>query len=481
MDYLLSLDIGTSGIKVLAYTKDHQTLGTAYRSLSLTKSGGHATQDSPLVLDKIVAAIKEMSSIHGPDITGITIGNAMHGLILIDDNDEALTSSITWADQRASAFAKSLRSTSLGNQFFKISGTPIHAMSPLTKIMWLNEHQPELIGRTSYFADIKSVLLQRLTGEWVLDYSTASATGMFDTKKLVWSDEIISHLSISIDQLPRPISGTKQLRILPEVADQLGLSDGAVIFPGGSDGCLANLGTNILNLGEAALTIGTSGAIRTTLPHWQVAEKGNLFTYYLDEHMYIMGGPSNNGGILLDWFVKTYAAESSIGALFESIDDSPEDVLFLPWMLGERSPHWNDEVRFGFLEEPTQQPVEKLFKGVLQGILYNMKWIMEELESDDRQINKIAISGGLSSNSVFCQLAADILGKPIERNDQKDSSIMGALKMGFKSLGWIEDYRQWPADQQGDNFEPRQGHCIIHQRNYQEFRNAYFAGIEPKL
>lgn len=481
MDYLLALDIGTSGIKALAYTKDHQTLGTAYRSLSLIKDENHATQDPAEVLQKIIHAVREISSTHGTEAIAITIGNAMHGIVLIDDDDQALTPSITWADQRASSVAQSLKSTALGKRFFEISGTPIHAMSPLTKISWLNEHEPELINRTSHFADLKSLLLHHLTGQWVLDHSTASATGIFDTQKLEWSEEILKYLAISVDQLPYPISGTKQLKILPEVAAQLGISNSSVIVPGGSDGCLANLGTNILNPGEAALTIGTSGAIRTTLPEWQIAEKGNLFTYYLDHGMYVMGGPSNNGGILLNWFVKTYVPETSIEALFMSIDGSPEDILFFPWMLGERSPHWNDEVKYGFLSAPIGLPTEKLFKAVLQGILYNMKWIMEELESNERQIKSIAISGGLSANSIFCQLAADVLGKSIIRNNEKDSSTMGALKMGFKSLGWIADYHQWPLGQNEDNFNPNAEHSLVHSNQYQEFRNAYFAGVEPKL
>jgi gluconokinase len=370
----------------------------------------------------------------------------MHSVIPVDKNGNALMNMITWADNRSSSVANQIKDSDKGNMIYEKSGTPIHAMAPLCKIIWLKENKKDLFKQVYKFISIKEYIWFKLFGVYEVDHSIASATGLFDIEALNWNAISLELCGINHDMLSRPVPVDHIRQNV--IADLLKILTNVPFLIGGSDGCMANIGSCAIDPGVAALTIGTSGAIRVANSRPTYNHKAMTFNYCLFDKLYISGGPINNGGVALKWYVENILKQKLDGAEkydavlseVESIKAGSDGLIFLPYILGERAPIWNSNSSGLFFGIRNYHSQAHFTRSVIEGISMALYSIAKAMEDSGLSIRKIHASGGFTNSRAWIQILADIFGKQFYLLNSEDASALGAAYLALKKFDLIKTY-----------------------------------------
>ncbi|MDR2660786.1 MAG: gluconokinase, partial [Lactobacillaceae bacterium] len=211
MEYFIGVDLGTTSTKAVLFDKKGTVIATANHGYELYRDAiGMAEEDLDEIFDAFSESIREITHKinfeDGDQLSAISFSSAMHSLIAFDDNWNPLTRVITWADTRAVDFTEQLKENGLGQQIYEKTGTPIHPMAPLSKLLWLKDNQPEVFQKAKHYLGIKEYIFHRLFGSNKMDYSIASGTGLFNIFNLDWDQQALSTTNIVKEQLPKPVS-----------------------------------------------------------------------------------------------------------------------------------------------------------------------------------------------------------------------------------------------------------------------------------
>ena len=288
-----------------------------------------------------------------------------------------------------------------------------------------------------------------------MDHSIGSATGMMNLKSLDWDKEVLDLLEIETPQLPELVSTTHIMKNMSKkYADLMGINVDIPVVVGASDGVLSNLGVNSFRKGEVAVTIGTSGAIRTIIDEPKTDEKGRIFCYVLTEDHYCIGGPVNNGGVVLKWLrdellasevetakrlgVDSYDVLTKIAS---RVQPGANGLIFHPYLAGERAPLWNANARGSYFGLTLTHKKEHMIRAALEGVLLNLYTVyLALIEVMDKSPNQIKATGGFAKSEVWRQMMADIFDTSVEVPESYESSCLGACVLGLKALGEIDDF-----------------------------------------
>ena len=274
----IGVDLGTTGVRAIAYTLNGQNFGASEAFYPLLTPHPDWAEENPHdILDAVFKVLSEtVQKLHYQDVTiaGIALSTVMHSFASLDSHYEPLMNLQTWADSRSADIVREMKSdSSLCRRFYEKTGCPIHACYPLAKIIWLQKNRPQLFKQTAYIGSIKDYLFYHLTDEWVLDRSTASTSGMYNEKELCWDDEILAYAGLHAKQLPTVVPTTYAGKLTKEAANLIGLKEGLPVVIGATDGVLVNLGIGAVKSGQLSATIGTSGALRMLTQKPQTDEK----------------------------------------------------------------------------------------------------------------------------------------------------------------------------------------------------------------
>ena len=300
---IAGIDIGTGSIKAVVLDKKGTVIMKFQEPYPV--NGNHSEQNGEDVFDAFKNCFKIIVSSAPGGIRAVCLSSAMHSILAVDGSGQPLMNAILWSDRRSDEIAQSLRESGLGQQIYHATGTPVHSMSPLCKLRWLSEHERNLFDSAHKFISIKEYIWYRLFDEYVIDHSIASATGLFNITSLDWNEDSLKFTSLSSEKLSKPVASSYSR----SARDFFGLSleKDIQFIIGGSDGCFANLGSLCISPGEAAITIGTSSAARITSPKPILDDSSMNFCYILDKDMFVCGGPTNNGGSIIEWLVNDFA------------------------------------------------------------------------------------------------------------------------------------------------------------------------------
>uniref|UniRef100_UPI00055FE5CA gluconokinase n=1 Tax=Paenibacillus graminis TaxID=189425 RepID=UPI00055FE5CA len=410
---MIGVDIGTTSTKAVLFEENGKITAQANQGYPLhTPSPSVAEQDPEQILNAVfhtISTVMKDSAVRPDSVLFLSFSSAMHSVIAVDHAGYPLTPCITWADNRSAAAAARLRDELGGHELYLRTGTPIHPMSPLTKLMWLGEEQPELFRQTYKFISIKEYIFAKLFGEYVIDYSIASSTGMFNLEQLDWDAEALHIAGITAERLSKLVPTTQIMQgLLPGMAEQLGLLPSTPFIVGATDGVLSNLGVGAIKPGVVAATIGTSGAIRTVVDRPLTDPKGRIFCYALTEKHWVIGGPVNNGGLLFRWVRDEFAASEVETAkrlgidpyevltrIADQVPPGSNGLLFHPYLTGERAPLWNPDARGSFFGLTMNHHKEHMIRSVLEGVIFNMYTVLLAMEEQIGRPAKIHATGGL--------------------------------------------------------------------------------------
>ncbi|MES2827618.1 MAG: gluconokinase [Bacteroidota bacterium] len=479
MQYILGIDIGTGSTKAVAVNLVNEVVDVSQHYYPTNAPlPGYGEQDPELIWDAFNTCINEIHSRLGAPMA-VALSSAMHSLIAVDSHCSPLLPMMTWADSRCADIVRRTKGTTLGEELYNETGTPIHAMSPLFKIIWLRENEPKIFRETYKFISIKEYIWYRLFGEFKVDYSIASATGLFHILHLRWHQSALQLAQINELQLSNPVP-TSYFRAGADLSGQvLPFCKDTSFVIGASDGCLANLGSYATEPGVAAITIGTSGAVRIASSRPIVNFKAMTFNYILKENTYICGGPINNGGNVLQWLLKNVfnwkdLNDTSYKALFDgliAVKPGSDGLLFLPYLSGERAPIWDTKscgVYFGLRNSHNQS---HLAHAVLEGICFALNDVLTGLESMAGPISQINVSGGFVQSELWMQLLADITGKKIVRVQIEDASAIGAIQLAALALN-IADYQRSVTGNEEVTLPNAERHQI-YQKYFALFKRLY--------
>lgn len=446
---MLGIDIGTTNVKAALYSYAGTEVLVASTSYPLqTDEEGAAIQDATEIKEGVFQVIQEVTAEchkRNWEITFISFSAAMHSLLEVDKEGQAITPLLTWGDRRAESYVQQVKEESR-RDIYQRTGTPIHPMSPFVKLLWLQAEHPEVIENAHRLVGIKSYILYQFLNEYYTDYSIANATGLFNMENLAWDPEILEFVELSETKLPQIVPTTRWFTASnKELLTELGLSSNVKLVMGASDGCLSNLGANALKPGSIALTIGTSGAIRSVVDRPLTDVKERTFCYALTENHWVVGGPVNNGGIVLDWARANFHVEDyeTLMQQIETIQPGANNLFFHPYLVGERAPIWQTEVRGSFYGLTLHHQNEHLLRAVLEGINFNLYAVYQAItDVIGDQTKEISVTGGFTKSTTWLQMLADIFGLQINVMNVTENACFGAVLLGLLATDEIKDFSE---------------------------------------
>ncbi|MGN6295054.1 MAG: gluconokinase [Chitinophagaceae bacterium] len=486
MQYIIGIDIGTTHTKAVVSTTAAEVVAEAKAGYpSLQPQPGYHEQDPQQIMQAVIEVLsKAIHAVPGKkNIIVISFSAAMHSMMAVDKQGHPLTNLWTWADTRSQEIAASLKNTPSGHRLYLQTGTPVHPMSPLCKIAWIRRKMPELFAGAYKFISGKEYVIHQLTGQYIIDTALASATGLFDVQQMDWSKDALVFAGIGPDKLSTLASPADRLpKLKKEYLQLLDLPADTAFIVGGSDGSLANIGAGAVLPGEAALTIGTSGAVRILSDQLVQDAVHRLFNYRLDNKTYLPGGAINNGGILLEWFYETFTDQLQPFDSFlkeflpqaGAIGPGAEGLIFLPYIHGERAPVWDAAASGMFMGIKAMHTKAHFLRAVLEAVGFSLRQILEALEENKVMINDLYAGGGFIESPEWLRIITDILGKTVNISHDADASAMGAVYMGMKATGMLknwEDIKQLMRDT--ETYRPDAGNHAAYQKNYNIYQKLY--------
>lgn len=417
---------------------------------------------------------------HGPEAIGFS--TAMHSVIAVDDKGQPISNMMIWADGRSASIAQDLRKSPAAKELYESTGTPIHAMNPLCKLMWLRYHAPQVFQKAAKFISIKEYIWYRLFNVYQMDHSAASGGGMMDILARKWYQPALDLAGIGEQNLSELVpTGYARRDLSTDLQEALLLPASTLFVIGGGDGCLANLGSNALTKGVACLTIGTSGAVRiaSDAPHYDF--QSMTFNYILDEKTFICGGPINSGGAILKWYLHDFlerpaTATDSYAELLSQATTVPagsEGLIFLPYLAGERAPLWDSRVSGAFFGITVRHRQRHFTRAVLEGISFALYQVAIALRHASGKVTQINASGGFVHSREWLQMLSDIFDTTIHRNNTEDASAIGAALIAIRTSRNLDSYPVFRDRNPPETFTPNADNHSQYQKTFEVFTRLY--------
>lgn len=469
MSAILAVDIGTTSAKALVITSS----GTVSVSERITypthrPRTGYAEQDPEQLSACITSLMQNVIRKGTEKIDAVAFSSAMHGVMAVDETGHALTPLIIWSDLRAREEAAQISKEH--RDLHTLTGTPIHPMSPLTKLVWMKKHQPELFKRAHKFIGIKEYLWYRWFGIYVVDHSIASATGLMDSQKIAWSNTALAVAGIQEEQLSKLV-GVHTSFTSEQVNATYGLAPNTPWIIGSSDGCLATVGSDA-KANSLSVTVGTSGAVRKMSMKAGIDPARKTFCYCLDKARWVQGGATNNGAVLIDWYAQKFLQEPIDLKTFcvraTSVQPGSEGLLMIPYLQGERSPVYDADASGVFLGVRHHHGPEHFMRAILEGIGFALLDIADALHEGNTKM-EITASGGLSSSGEAMQILADQFGMTIRVQHREDASAIGAAIIACEALKIPFQF----ADEPPRVYQPDMNNHELYRKLFSIYKGVY--------
>lgn len=471
MEYLIGVDLGTTATKAVLFEKNGKIVASSSQAYPLYRdASGMAEEALEDIFEAVLVTIREVcfNLAEEDELLAVSFSTQMHSLIAFDENWQPLTRVITWADTRAVKYTEQIKNSAEGFEIYKHTGTPLHPMAPLSKLIWLREEKNNIYQRAAHYLDLKGYIFYRLFATNKIDLSTVTGTGLFNIFKLDWEEKALALTQLTKAQLPEVVEPYTIEQGMPhEFAKKMGIQEDTKFVWGAADGPLSNLGVNAIKPGVAAITIGTSGAIRVVTDQPKTDEKGRTFTYALDREHWVVGGPVNSGGDVFRWardqIFDGKLSYDEITALASKVAPGADGLLFHPYLGGERAPLWDANARGSFFGLNYGHNRSQMTRSVLEGVVFNLYMVALSLIEVVGNLNMIQATGGFTSSELWTQILADIFEQPINVPESREAGCLGAVIMAEKALG-IVDNLEVIEEMVGTNrsYEPQVEHFEIY-------------------
>ncbi|MDN5277074.1 MAG: xylulokinase [Clostridiales bacterium] len=457
---ILVFDIGTTGVKCAAFKPDgEKACAHTVNYDTVYPKPGWAEQKPEDYWRGIIDGTKvllEKGNISPQRISVIGLSGHMNGCIPVDANGDVLYPNIIHSDCRSQAEASYLKRVFDEWHFYSITGNRIDPHYTFTKILWLKKNYPEIYDKTAYFLNSKDYVGFKLTGRLgVTDFSDASLTCMLNINKGKWAEDVLSEAGVDVHKLPELMPSFHVLGGLSkQAADILGLKAGTPVVVGGGDGACATKGAGVVKKGQAYNYIGSSAWI-STINDRPVLDKGaRIFHFYdLDGRNYNVTGTVQCATIAYDWAIENiggYELEKveARDKVFDIIEDlarqapvGSNGVFFVPYMMGERTPHWDENTRGGFVGLTLYHGKSHLFRSVYEGVAFALKNVLDVFEENGLKVEALTLLGGGAKSRLWNEIMCNVYGKPIRVHSfPGEATSLGAAIAAGVGVGIFESF-----------------------------------------
>jgi xylulokinase len=460
--YILAHDLGTSGNKATLFSLDGEVdAGVLYEYPVYYPGPGFVEQKPEDFWRAVCVSTKqllEQTKVSPSDVAAVSFSGQMMGCLLVDGQGDALRNIIIWADTRASEQEAAMVKALDTDYVYKTTGHRISASYSAAKLLWVRDHEHEIFKRAGKMIHAKDYIILRLTGNIVSDYSDASGTNLFDLKKKEWDKSILSALGIPLSMLPEVLPSTaKAGTVSARAAGETGLLEGTPVITGGGDGSCACVGAGVVSEGNTYNVLGSSSWISLASREPVYDPEMRTFTWvHLDPKLYTPCGTMQAAAYSYNWYKNTLCggeiaeAENRRINPYKLIDEgaaaSPAGsggLLYLPYLLGERSPRWNHSARGAFVGLSVTTGKGDVSRSVLEGVGFNLKVILDIVEkgAPGGNIDEMIVIGGGAKGKAWLRILSDIWQKRlVVPKYTEEATSLGAAVCGGVGIGAFRDF-----------------------------------------
>lgn len=452
--YLIAHDLGTSGNKATLFNVDGSLVESYVYNYDLYVDGtNYAEQEAEDWWEAVKETTKKLvANINPEDVLAVSFSGQMMGCLCVDKDGKPLRRSLIWADMRSIEEESEIRSKIDEKEYYKLTGNKISASYSAAKLMWIKKHEPEVYAKTYKVLNAKDYIIEKLTGEFVTDPSDASGTGFFDINNNCWSKELLEIYGLQMNKLPEIISSTAVAgTVTQEAANLTGLAVGTKVICGGGDGVCAAVGSGAVKDGVANCCLGTSSWVSFASKKPVFSPDMITFNFaHIVPGYYVPCGTMQCGGGSLSWIVRELYRDSDktkseiyqeVNMLAEESGIGANRLLFLPYLMGERSPRWDPNAKGSFIGFTIEHTRGDMLRAVMEGVAFNLNIILKEFQKNSDGISELNILGGGARNREWCKIFADVFEIPIILpNHLEEATSMGAAVTAGVGCGIYKDF-----------------------------------------
>ena len=475
----IGVDLGTSSVKLVLMDETGKIHGTTSREYKLYfPQPGWSEQNPADWYNEAIAGLKDLlKDVDKSEVAGISFGGQMHGLVILDENDEVIRPAILWNDGRTQKQVDYLNNEIGKETLSKYTANIAFAGFTAPKILWVKENEPENFKKIKKIMLPKDYLAYKLSGTFCTDYSDASGMLLLDVKNRKWSKEMCDICGITEDMLPKLFDSFEKVGELKhDLAAELGLKDGVIIAAGAGDNAAAAVGTGTVGNNKCNISLGTSGTIFMSSDSFAVDSNNALHSFdHADGHFHLMGCMLSAASCNKWWMdeilkTKDYADEQ------KGIDKLGENhVFFLPYLMGERSPWNNPNARATFTGITMDTTREDMTQAVLEGVAFATRDMYEVAKSIGVAPKRTMICGGGAKSPLWRRMIANILNVEVDVPSCEEGPGMGGAMLAMVACGAYKSVEDAAAAiVKVDKTEKPDPELVAkYEARYQQFKNIY--------
>lgn len=434
--FWLGIDVGTGGTRALLVDeKGHINAGATAPHEDMDMKQPMWAEQRPddwwEAARKAIRSVLVEAKVTGKDVRGVGLSGQMHGLVMLDAQNRVIRPALIWCDQRSQAQVDWINKTAGEESVLASTCNPVLTGFTLPKLLWVRDNEPAHYERLRRVLLPKDYVRYHLTGEYATDVSDASGTGVFDVLHRRWSNELADRLGVNRDILPlvyesSDISG----KITEKAAELTGLEAGTPVAGGGGDQASSGVGNGIVEPGLASCTIGTSGVVFAHMNEPAYDPKGRVHTFcHAVRGKWHVMGVTQGAGLSLQWFRNNLAKSENYDSLTAEAERAPagsQGLFWLPYLMGERTPHLDSLARAGWIGLTAKHTRADMIRSVIEGVSFSLKDCLDLIEQMGMTVNTVRVAGGGARSAFWRQVLADVFGKKVVSLGTQDSSAYGA-------------------------------------------------------
>lgn len=461
MKYVLGVDLGTSATKTILVDEEGVTHASAEYSYPMYQpQNGWAEQDPSDWKKAVLTTIRQVvqkAGVKPEEVVGIGLSGQMHGSVLLDEQGEPIGRTILWCDQRSSRQADEMLELMPMEKWLEITGNPPLAAWTAAKFLWIRENEPEKYARCRHLLLPKDYIRYVLTGVFATDVSDATGMQMLDVKNRRWSDEVLEVLGVDRAILGKLYESQEVTGyLLPEIAEECGLSTKTAVVAGGSDNACAAVGTGVVREGQAFVTLGTSAVVYSHFDRYVSIPEGGLHLCCcaVPGCWHSMGGPMS-AGLSIEWFKDKFCKDlvqkaeeegrsfySMLTEMVSLIPVGSEKLIYLPFLMGERTPHMDPLYRGAFLGLNTVHTQAHMLRAIMEGVVYCLADCNNLLKDQGIHVTSMRACGGGSKSIVYRKMLADLFECDIHTLGEEGGAAYGAAILAGTGVGIYPSIRE---------------------------------------
>lgn len=479
--YYIGVDLGTSAVKLLLMQEDGRVLRTVSKEYPISfPKPGWSEQNPADWYDRTAAGIRElMAGMDASQVAGISFGGQMHGLVILDERDAVIRPAILWNDGRTTKECAFLNEVIGRKKLTEYTANIAFAGFTAPKLLWVKANEPENFARIRRIMLPKDYLAYRMTGVHCTDVSDASGMLLFDVKNRCWSKEMLELCGVSLDCMANIFESYECVgELTAKAAGQLGLPAGVKVIAGAGDNAAAAVGTGTVGDGKCNISLGTSGTIFISSRKFGVDENNALHSFAHADGSYHLMGCMLSAASCNKWWMDDIIGTSDYAKEQETITDDMlgcNHVFYLPYLMGERSPHNNPLARATFTGMTMDSTRADMTQAVLEGVAFAIRDSFEVARSLGIEVKETKICGGGARSPLWRRIVANVLGIRVQVLEAEEGPALGAAMLAAVGTGQYGSV--WEAADKIvrviETIEPDAAITARYEEKYQQFQQIY--------